>query len=365
MKSTKLPISTYNDTWINCVYNNLLGVLIDRDKRFDRLPDCVKYRYELNTISVEYSGELDREIREHGWLMLQCSSVPNLNYEKDYLSNWFELEEFDYDVISDVLAQVSANLQLGKYTLVDVDRYYLPGGIEHKQKHRIHPTFIYGVDVKTRELFLIEDCVRLGIFEYYTLSFDDFYRALCGAQSAKKPEIFSYKLRSLEQPINVTKAFLLNYMETCLADDISFAEFPSYPYLTTYRGPHAVKQFSERVRDVLAGLNEQNVDQQITFSAPQKFYTSLRGLLGQSTSLIAPSQMRQMNAQIESIKKLWEEYKLRGYRFIYERKSGGLNRGNLDSMVPLLESISVQEAALRALWIELANQEETFALVTA
>ncbi|MGZ4163781.1 MAG: hypothetical protein ACXVDB_05925, partial [Tumebacillaceae bacterium] len=174
----KLPVHVYNDFFINCLDNHLIGLLVQRDESFRKAVCSLKTTYSMLTPKPQWIGresELPQNFYQQGWFLMQ------VDFEHLKLDDWFVRTTVDVGAYQDIHQAIQEQLKQGQYVLVLLDRFYFPRGIEYMKSHRIHSSFIYGYDEAAKVYHLVEDCVQFGVMAHYDLSFENLeisYRAV-------------------------------------------------------------------------------------------------------------------------------------------------------------------------------------------
>lgn len=170
MKKT-WTIKPYNDFWLDCINNNLISILLEKDESYRGIIQHlgVSYVKKISTQSFDSEGTRSN-------LAAQGLFSPKIKYSYRMLENLIEQEDYRLEGVipQEVERFIISKLDMGYCVFASVDRYFYPSGRESGRMHLIHPVFIHGYDEREQYFHTIEDCFTPGKMEYYDLPYYSF-----------------------------------------------------------------------------------------------------------------------------------------------------------------------------------------------
>lgn len=170
----KIQFCPYNDYFFNCLVNNLIAILrLDGDK-YSKIPFFIKHSFSKQCFSGK---ELPHQDKREGYYF------PEVHFDHKFILSFFDIKEIKiqrFDELSgksglDVINLIIESINEDYYPFVTTDRFFYPqldAGIE--AAHMIHPAFYYGYSTNDGLLYLIEDYIRPGYFDYFQLPINKF-----------------------------------------------------------------------------------------------------------------------------------------------------------------------------------------------
>ncbi|MDN4080990.1 hypothetical protein QYF52_23955 [Paenibacillus polymyxa] len=231
-----LKVKPYNDLWLDCVNNNLIGILTAHDPQFEGLPCFYKWAYTLN---VHREGA----VVHHNDL----SSHIDVMFERPDLTSIFEEKRIIVNEECDINKLVCTLIDDNYYVFLNMNRYYFPGSADFNKTTFVHPSFIYGYD--SEGFKLLEDCVQIGTIDYYELDNTQFSQSFQSALGdSNEAIIHCVRLRDdwSNGKLEVSKSLI----DSLLTDILGTEAMDSLGQ--SYKGLIAIKKYAEM-------FNEQNV----------------------------------------------------------------------------------------------------------
>ncbi|WDF52840.1 hypothetical protein PQ460_10640 [Paenibacillus sp. KACC 21273] len=321
-KSLELSVIPYNEMWIDCVNNNLMGILMANNSSYQALPCSINMNYSLTFPQEAYfNPEMPRSSKLEKGVF-----VPNLTYEVPSMDMWLAKTNINLTLTTiDPFEMIYDELLKGNYLFVDLDRFYFPGGVDYQKNHNLHPSFIYGFDCLTENYLLIEDCVQPGKFEPYQLHKKELEISFIAAQTSEKSEVISYTLLpeakmdyrlDLDKVISNLKNMLsndkspLNQMET---NGVS---------LWSIKGISCLKLFSKYMDIIFPQIRKWDQKHLIALTLPSQMQKRNLRLLTFLEEMGAINSMYKILLEQEyiSLNESWEKYRHKIYKYIVTRK---------------------------------------------
>lgn len=244
-------IVPYNDIWLDCVTNNLLSILISRDESFRILPLAMEVSYTKTLTDQHYDSEEDRiKVLTGGNLF------PTVQYSNTTVKNHFDLQYRNYLDYKEMIEGLKSSMADGSCTFLMIDRYFYPTGRESGKMHMIHPVFILGYDDDMKVFHTIEDCITLGVLNYFDLPYEAVERSCQHFLDQGKPLIvIVYKPldSSLHNIIQNTRDAANNMITNFFDETTSYLEEYNLYY---HSGLNALRKFHEEMEHLFTNLND-------------------------------------------------------------------------------------------------------------
>ncbi|WP_078557195.1 hypothetical protein [Bacillus alkalicellulosilyticus] len=163
-----LAIRPYNDIWLDCKYNNFVGMLINHNPSFKNIIFEMSVSYlKIQTKQKFSSTNVKKNLLEGGLFF------PEVSYNLEHIQNLITVKEkqftsTDYKKLHEYIKNF---LHEDYYILLKVDRYFYPNGRDAGKFHMVHPVFIYGYNDYEQCYYAIEDCMHPGKLDYYKLPY--------------------------------------------------------------------------------------------------------------------------------------------------------------------------------------------------
>lgn len=324
-----LPAKPYNYFWLDCIYSNLLGVLTNYSDSIYKYPLRFSPYYFCYSPSEAMSkSDFPSYFYDQGWMTLQ------MNYENKYngldkvdLHEWVNYKREDILVnAEDLIEDIKKKINYDRYVFIDSDRFFYDNAAEQNKLHKPHPSFVYGYDDDKKVFFIIDDCVKPGVMECYTLPYDVFINAhnylvsneydvryfTYGINRTNDIE-FSYQLKDLNYDANVMlKELVSNDLELCCEKE----------ELQFYRGLSSVSLYADHVDSIFSRIKDEHIEQFIPLSLPGQ---SSDGLLRKLQMLINDgfidlNGVSHVVDKVNVLKEQWDSYKNKLYKYITLRQ---------------------------------------------
>ncbi|WP_336779433.1 hypothetical protein [Paenibacillus illinoisensis] len=347
----ELPISPYNDVFINCIESNLLGILIDYDSSFKNLPNFSYGIYVMNRLKHNIhitDGQL-QALTQQGSLLLRVYQQP-IDFDP-----YFSVENTFVTAESPIFEIIKNLLKNNYYVFIEVDRFFMPGGYEYSKEHKIHQTCVYGFDDNLNCFLVVEDCVKLGYFDYYSFKYEDFEKSLISLFENKGSiSLTAYKLKNQKQFQSNTREALINKLYIMEGSDVPKAVLPKVKYCEFYAGFDNLKEFSNHFESAFHGLNDNYLNQYSVVSKP--FQNQLVNIntvnMCYEEGILTYSQKNSLLNLYEESKKNWELYKNNLLKYILVRELTGKKKfeDNTVDLIrnALLENYEIEQQALHS-----------------
>lgn len=182
MRSSILKVELYNDYWIDCRANNLLGVIKSQNYYNEsKVFTLMEFNYFCSTPSASVTAEDKQGHYESGGGLLGARS------DSSYLHSLFKKASIDYKEYSNLHHAIQEAITDGKYVFISVDTSFFPSDIRPK----IHPTFIYGFDDNKKVYYVIDDLIRVGLLSMHEIPYSCMETAF---YSVEHKQITSFQL---------------------------------------------------------------------------------------------------------------------------------------------------------------------------
>ncbi|CQR54169.1 hypothetical protein [Paenibacillus riograndensis] len=255
MNKFSLQVEPFNGTWMDCVSNNLISILMVHDRNFEYTPCLAKARYRLFAHGSS-NENIDFPPGSSNVVTPLLDMVRTLDF-----SPYLDYETVTPDKEGPVHQIIKDCLHRGFYIFADVDRFYYPSGVDAGKNHLKHPAFIYGYDDEANAYLLIEDCIQPSTMESYLLPYDRFDEAMAAVRS----ETGTYHLvlvRKKDQELqffsSYTKEQICSSLEFLLQEEqgpfIDHAMPSADTGVTVSYGLSVIRDFAETLEQRLLGL---------------------------------------------------------------------------------------------------------------
>ncbi|MBL0387697.1 hypothetical protein JJB07_13735 [Tumebacillus sp. ITR2] len=346
--SIVLPTYIYNDFFVNCLDNHLLGLLIQRDESFRKAVCSLKTSYAVHT--PKPGAVIPAEYHQQGYFLMQ------IDFDRLELDDWFEIQIVEMSEHRDIHDAIQAQLKQGYYCLVFLDRFHFPGGIEYQKRHTVHPSFIYGYNSVTRNYLLVEDCRQFGRMEAYELSRENLEIAYQGVEEQNlslKPSAF--RLRN-------DRDFVYQLPRQALVDNFNYLlqeTVEEQELLVKHTGLSCIETFAPRVGDVYTGLGDAFIHQFIAAGRPLQVQRKNFMIL----EALDPSRhVEQLGRELQELAGHWELCRNRLFKYILTRDrypETADSSVNFDELTNVLHTIFPLEQRFTRKLIELLHEKNT------
>lgn len=312
----QLPVKPYNGMWVDCVSNNLVGILSQINSSFAELPCSFAMNYtllvpkELPSSATEIPDLLYRE----------GMFTPKLTYQLPDLSDWIERIEIPTPLSDALFETIQDQLGMGRYLFVDLDRFHLPRGVDHQKKHRVHPCFIYGYDTAQNQYLLIEDCVKPGHFDYYRLTASELLAAFESAQELEASSMICYQtLPDADFNFITDKETVQKNIELLLTDREEAVQSDWQDRgIRHYQGISSLKIFADMIEVVYPRIEVWNEQQLVSITLPwqmQQRNLQLLDILEQK-GFLNPMYKILLHQEYVDLSESWEKYRHKMFKYI-------------------------------------------------
>lgn len=362
MKEFSLQVEPFNGTWVDCVNNNVISVLMTRDKSFEHAPCLSQARYRLHSPENSSGGNADTAIAKAYEEGLLLDVIRTLD-----LSAYLEFETQTIDHAENVHQTIKEYLHKGYYVFVDLDRFYYPTGVDAGKQHLTHPAFLYGYTDESSSFRLIEDCMQPSKMENYMLPYDRFDEAIASAHAETSTfRIVAARIKDQEGMqfhSSFSKELIRDNLQVLLVEEHNTAEEHSmyskdYGVEAVY-GLSAIKHFAETIEQRLLGISNTRFQQKAVAIKNPYFF--------RRATIHLPFLLHRNNwvneLQFENLtneyKKLCNDWELYGntlikyyYKFHYIKDLKHTNKSEFDSLKGLLAKIYEKERYVTNMTIE-------------
>ncbi|MEC0169841.1 hypothetical protein [Paenibacillus graminis] len=354
MKEFSLQAEPFNGTWIDCVCNNAISILMVNDRNFEYLPCLANARYRLFSYgncneSIEFPPGSSNIVTPLLDMVRTLDFSPYLDYE----TLTADKNDPVHQIIKDCLHR-------GFYIFVDVDRFYYPSGVDAGKNHLKHPAFIYGYNDGASAYLLMEDCIQPSKMESYMLPYDRFDEAIAAAGSgADSYYIVLVRSKDQEQQFfsSYTKDQMRGNLEFLLQEEqspfIDHAISSADTGVTVSYGLPVIRHFAEMLEQrLLAILRDDFEHRALAIKNPYYYRKStiqLPFLLHRRNGL----EERHFQSLTDEYKKLCNDWNLYGntlikyyYKLKYMKDLNWMAQGELDALKRLLAKLYEKERDL-------------------
>ncbi|GEB35851.1 hypothetical protein [Brevibacillus parabrevis] len=358
MEAFSLPVEPFNGTWVNCVNNNLISILMNHDKNFAYAPCLAQAQYQLHSVADDGSQEAaehSSQAHEEGSLLLDVVRALDFSSVLDFQTH--SLEPAD-----SVHLAIKQFLHSGYYVFVDLDRFHYPSGVDAEKHRQIHPAFLYGYDEQTKSYLLIEDCMQPSKMEPYALPYDCFDRAFAAAQTSslivtrvKEQEEVAFFSRCTKELISANLQTLLR--EECKPYKTDHA---GNPLISTTDGLSAIKQFADSLETRLFGISLSQFQRKaVALKNPYFFRKSTvhLPLILHKQNWVSEQEFQQLSSEYQTLCHEWELF---GnslikcyYKSCYSKASTPAHQREIESLRELLGGMYEKEKRVASLTLEL------------
>ncbi|MBW7474031.1 hypothetical protein K0T92_04695 [Paenibacillus oenotherae] len=320
MNAFKLPMRMFNDYWIDCIYNNIIGALSVHNEDLKYLACRLQFNYYQYLPNKGYSYEtISPDYLEQAWMILGMENSITKPNSIDY---FYRMESLECPNDRGVHETIKALLAEGRYLFVDIDRAYFPGAAEFRKERKIHPTFLYGYNDDARVYYLSEDCVTLGVFKEYEIAYDDFFASL---QSVDRSSVLikAIALQPDSSPIDAAqiKGATISRLERMLTHVAMPDEDGA---LIKHCGLASIQYFADNLHSILPPISNEHIELYIPMMRPYQYQeinmTSIQ-YLG-SSGVIDTSEADQLMSKYAGLKNEWEIFKNQMFKYLYQRSMG-------------------------------------------
>lgn len=321
----KLPMEPNNDIWINCIYNNLIAILKIQNQSYGKLSYSLSRNYSIYQFKNKFNApEVEMKIFGEGIF------VPEVLTQIPKIQELFDVVEVEYWNFPSVHEAIMTYLEMGYYLFVDLDRFYFPGGIEYNVRRFIHPSFVYGYNRDLRKYYMIEDCTKPRVLNYYELSHDQLEAAFDeirrkGEGLYSKTGIKAYKLISTtDYKYKITKNDVITNLENLLTesqDDSS--ELCKLYDLNRIYGLNCIRQFSSAITDLFPRISSQNIVIHYALASfPLDFQKSNLILVDIlfNEGLLSEKACLHLREQYIALSQLWTRYRNNIFYYIQKKE---------------------------------------------
>ncbi|NRR24826.1 hypothetical protein [Brevibacillus sp. MS2.2] len=358
MEAFSLPVEPFNGTWINCVNNNLISILMNHDKNFEYTPCLAETKYQLHSLEEDARDETTEnksQAHEDGMLLLDVVRVLDLSSVLDFQTYSFAKEESGHPAIKEFLRN-------GYYVFVDLDRFYYPSGVDSEKQHIVHPAFLYGYNEETKSYLLIEDCMQPSKMEKYMLPYDCFDRAFASAQA---PSLLAARIKEQEEQqffSRCTKELIKGNLHSLLLEErtqIKGIHSENSPIYTAY-GLSVIQRFADSIEQRLLGISLPNFQRKaVAIKNPYFFRKSTihLPLILYKNNWVNETAFDQLTSEYKKLCHDWELYgntliKLY-YKFSYSRGANQSHQSEMESLRELLMGMCEKEKRVTSFTLEL------------
>ncbi|GBF75584.1 hypothetical protein PA598K_04002 [Paenibacillus sp. 598K] len=169
-----LKMEAYNELWINCYGNNLLGIL--RAQGFNESDALVLMDMDFfcsTPDAVVPDNEVHTYYESGGGLLCARANISRLR-------KLFSREVIEGNNI-DLHEVIQQRIKDGNYIFVSVDTSYFPHDVRPKK----HPTCIYGFNLDAKVYYVVDDLSRVGILSKHEIPFSFFEKAYYAIENRK------------------------------------------------------------------------------------------------------------------------------------------------------------------------------------
>ncbi|MFD2327996.1 hypothetical protein ACFSR7_01965 [Cohnella sp. GCM10020058] len=340
MNSCILIAQPFNKAWINCIYSNIMGILTAFNPSYEKMIYSIGTTYELlkineKVIYPEMPSDKEDWLFDEGWFRLETKT------DKLDLSNLIKTTNFSFDKNINFHHEIQKLINDGYYIFIDLDRIHFPG-VEYERKNFVHPTFIYGFDIKRREYYLIEDCKNHRVYEYYSINFDQIEKAFLESFSHQTPRrCFGIQViqEAIEKKLEITIKIdqIINNIESLLTttykiQDSGFTKMGMHKQC----GIQCILDFSNDAEHMFSRIDNIELNNHYGWAMfPMDFQLRNISLLQHiyETSALNSSAFSSLHSQLFNLKKLWEIYKNNIFRYIEYRKLNKFVRLNVNELL--------------------------------
>lgn len=221
-----LNVKPYNDLWIDCIDNNLIGILTVYDRGFNNLLCFYLGNYEIN-IQQNYGST-------------QTSHL-DVSFTRPDLTSFFEEKVITVSAEDNIQEIIHQLLDDNFYIFLNIDRFYFPGSSDYNKSSFVHPTFVYGYN--NRGYKLLEDCVKGGTVDYYEIDNENFTKSFNSTiEISNQATIHCVRLKN--DSLNVKKEISREYVISTL-NMLLQTETQSNESGSKYKGLISVKKYAE------------------------------------------------------------------------------------------------------------------------
>lgn len=312
-------IVPYNDIWLDCFSNNLISILISRNESFKLLPLAMEASYIKMQTDQHYDSEKDRMT-----MLTGGNLFPTLEYSNHTITDHFEIKYTEFQEYKEMIGSLKSSIAEGWSTFLKLDRYFYPSGREAGKMHMTHSVFILGYDEDKRMFHAIEDCITLGILNYYDLPYESVERSCQHFLNQGKPLTVTTC-----KPLDVTlhniaantKDNVIKMIANLFDDTISYNEQYNLYY---YSGLNALRKFHEEMEYLFTNLSD------ISLSFVALFLMRFPQLHGRNQQLVRflhengdlhDSDCSELIENYKLLQSHWDHYKNRSYYFFEKRGS--------------------------------------------
>lgn len=311
----RLPVQPYNGMWVDCVSNNLIGILSQQDPSFTELPCSFAMNYTLLAPQVSTVSTVDIP----DYFFKEGVFTPKLTYQLPDLSGWIERIEIPTPASEALLEMIREQLALGRYIFVELDRFYFPKGVDYQKKHRVHPGFVYGYDSAQSTFLLIEDCLQPGRFDYYQLTDEELLTAFDSAQELESPRILCYRtLPDADFRFETNKERVVSNLELLLTDGEELhTEWKDYG-IRRLHGISSLKIFADMIEVVYPQIEVWQEHQLVSLTLPWQMQQRKLQLLDilEQRGLLNPMYKILLNQMYMELGDSWEKYRHKIFKYI-------------------------------------------------
>ncbi|GED24493.1 hypothetical protein BAG01nite_05950 [Brevibacillus agri] len=351
-----LPAEPFNGTWVNCVSNNLISILMNRDKSFAYAPCMAQAQFHLHVVEAD-DGQEAAAAHEEGVLLLDVARGLDFSSVLDFQTRSLQANDSVHVAIKELLRS-------GYYVFVDLDRFHYPSGVDAEKQHQIHPAFLYGYDEHARSYLLIEDCLQPSKMEPYALPYDCFERALAAAQTSS---LLVTRIKAQEEAAffsRCTKELICANLQTLLREERKpfKTDHAGNTLLSTTYGLSAIKQFAESLEPRLLGMSPAQFQRKaVAIKNPYFFRKSTvhLPLILQKQSWVNERECEQLQGEYKTLCQQWELFGNALIKFYYKsyyskgRGSTPAHQREVESLQELLVGLYEKEKQAASFTLEL------------